>query len=86
MMRKTCLPLLMARILYQERCRKRASGANFDRIEFRMIQEIDILKSEAVALGHAYGYKTSHFAYDAENVQGIFCPKRPFCGSNAQNF
>lgn len=76
----------MARILYQERCRKRASGANFDRIEFRMIQEIDILKSEAVALGHAYGYKTSHFAYDAENVQGIFCPKRPFGGSNAQNF
>ena len=51
-----------------------------------MIQKIDNLKSEAVALGPAYGYKTSHFAYDAENEQGIFCPKRLFGGSNAQNF
>lgn len=86
MMRKTCLPLLRAWILHRERCRKRAFGANFDHVELRMIEEIDILMPEVVTPGRACGYINPRFSPDAENVQGIFHPKSPTGCPNAQNF
>jgi hypothetical protein len=51
-----------------------------------MIQEIDILMPEIVMPGRASGTQTPHFEPDVENVQGIFHPKSPSGGPNAQNF